>query len=70
MDESVDERAYRPNDVPLATTLASLLNSTTCTLPKCPESRRMVVAVATSQRKTDLSPPDDANLALSSDLGE
>lgn len=51
--------------VPLASTLASALNSTAWTLPMWPASRRVVTPVATSQTKTDLSPPDDANLALS-----
>lgn len=52
-------------DAPLASTLASALNSTACTLPMWPASRRVVTAVATSQTKTDLSPPEEANLALS-----
>ena len=53
------------SDLPLASTLASALNSTVCTLPMWPASRRVVTAVATSQTNTDLSPPEDANLALS-----
>lgn len=62
-------RHQEESGTPLATTLASSLNSTTCILPIWPESLRVVVAVATSHRNTDLSPPDDANLALSLELG-
>lgn len=50
---------------PLATTLASSLNSTVLIFPICPAILRMVAPVDTSHRKTDLSPPDEANLLLS-----
>jgi hypothetical protein len=56
--------------LPLATTEASLLNSTTLIFAKCADILRMVFPVFTSQRKTDRSPPDETNLALSCALKE
>ena len=55
-------------ELPLARTVASLLNSTTCILLICAAIRLVVVPLATSHRKTERSPPDDANLALSWEL--
>ena len=52
-------------DVPLATTLASALKSTTKIFPMCPAILRIVVPVMTSHRNTERSPPEDANFALS-----
>jgi hypothetical protein len=50
---------------PLASTCASLLNTTENTFPKCPCRRRRIVPDATSHTKTVLSPPQLANFALS-----
>ena len=52
-------------DAPLISTLASALKATTLIFAICPGILRIVFPVVTSQRKTDLSPPDDANRALS-----
>lgn len=57
-------------DLPLATTEASLLNSTTLIFAKWADILRMVFPVLTSQRKTDRSPPEETNLVLSCALEE
>lgn len=50
---------------PLASTLASSLNSTAKIFPICPGILRIVCPVITSHRKTCLSPPEDAKRLLS-----
>lgn len=53
---------------PLARICESLLKATALIFPKCPCSRRITCPDATSHTNTSLSPPHDANLALSCDL--
>jgi hypothetical protein len=50
---------------PLARTCESLLKATALIFPKCPCNRRITCPEATSHTNTSLSPPHDANLALS-----
>jgi len=57
-------------NLPLATTEASVLNSTTFIFARWADILRIVFPVLTSQRKTDRSPPDETNLALSCALEE
>jgi hypothetical protein len=52
-------------DLPLATTEASALNSTTLIFARWADILRIVFPVVTSQRKTDRSPPEETNLVLS-----
>jgi hypothetical protein len=52
-------------DLPLATTEASALNSTTLIFVRWADILRIVFPVVTSQRKTDRSPPEETNLVLS-----
>lgn len=54
--------------IPLARTLASSLNSTAKIFPMWPDMRLTVVPATTSHKKTERSPPADANLLLSCDL--
>src|SRR6266404_65343 len=68
MHGSIRLSHHRPGDqrdLPLATTVASALNSTTLILVKWADILRSVFPVVTSQRKTDRSPPEETNLVLS-----
>jgi hypothetical protein len=54
---------------PEANTLASKLKATALTREVWPLKRLMIWAVVTSHKKTFLSPPQEANLAESGELG-
>jgi hypothetical protein len=56
---------HRNGHLPLATTEASALNSTTLIFARWADILRIVFPVVTSQRKTDRSPPEETNLVLS-----